>query len=93
MSAVLQCAKATAYLVYRMFAVREGGLYATSASVHVSALDTPQQMALDHQTGNIYFVDKGNKRIRVLLGSMGPDPLGLASQSRCSIASTASIAI
>eukprot|EP00928_Gymnodinium_smaydae_P033955 TRINITY_DN24176_c0_g2_i1.p1 TRINITY_DN24176_c0_g2~~TRINITY_DN24176_c0_g2_i1.p1 ORF type:complete len:3462 (-),score=736.59 TRINITY_DN24176_c0_g2_i1:26-8887(-) len=51
------------------------GYYGDDLSSWVSSVERPQHLALDAKSsGNMYFVDQGNRRIRVLFGTLGPHP-------------------
>jgi hypothetical protein len=50
------------------------GYVGDTKSSWISAADEPAQLALDRNTGNLYFADRGNFRIRVLFGQFGPRP-------------------
>ncbi|CAL1146831.1 unnamed protein product [Cladocopium goreaui] len=40
----------------------------------LTAMDEPSQMAASEITRNLFFGDRGNKRVRVIFGSLGPQP-------------------
>merc|ERR1740129_1718658 len=50
------------------------GYFGDWVSSWSSAVDTPGHLAIDPTMGNLYFPDRGNRRLRVLLGTLGPWP-------------------
>lgn len=43
-------------------------------SAWTSSVNSPAQLAFDSARKNLYVVDRGNKRIRAIMGSLGPAP-------------------
>lgn len=50
------------------------GFFGDGLSSWITSVDQPGQLAIDKETNNLFFADKGNYRIRVIFGSFGPRP-------------------
>ncbi|CAJ1330619.1 unnamed protein product, partial [Effrenium voratum] len=50
------------------------GYFGDRLASWVSAMDQPSQMAASPVTRNLFFGDRGNNRVRVIFGSLGPQP-------------------